>query len=254
MEHSELRLLDTLAALLGALACFFFLVLQRFGTTYGRYWSPRLGWWLPARPAWALQELPSLALPLLECTRAGGRLHHLPNALLLAMFLVHYAHRTLIFPFLIRGGKPTPFISFILAFIFCTYNGYLQSRYLSQYAEYADDWLTDPRFLTGLAMWLAGMLINLHSDHILRNLRKPGETGYKIPRGGLFEYVTAANYFGELVEWCGYALASWSLQGGAFAFFTFCVLFSRAQQHHRWYLRKFEDYPKSRKMLFPFLC
>ena len=32
-------------------------------------------------------------------------------------------------------------------------------------------------------MFLVGMAINIHSDHILRNLRKPGETGYVIPRG-----------------------------------------------------------------------
>lgn len=51
--------------------------------------------------------------------------------------------------------------------------------------------------------------------------------------GGLFEYVSAANYFGEVVEWCGYGLASWSIQGAAFALFTFCVLLSRARQHHQ---------------------
>ncbi|XP_030886453.1 3-oxo-5-alpha-steroid 4-dehydrogenase 1 isoform X1 [Leptonychotes weddellii] len=141
--------------------------------------------------------------------------------------------KSLIFPFLIRGGKPMPLYTFVLAFVFCIYNGYLQSRYLSQYAVYADDWVTDPRFLVGFCLWLIGMLINIHSDHILRNLRKPGETGYKIPRGGFFEYVTAANYFGEVVEWCGYSLASWSLQGGAFALFTFCILCTRAQQHHQ---------------------
>ncbi|KAB0399279.1 hypothetical protein E2I00_013137, partial [Balaenoptera physalus] len=146
-----------------------------------------------------------------------------------------------------------PLYTFMLAFMFCTYNGYLQSRYLSQYAVYADSWLTDPRFLTGFVLWLLGMLINIHSDHVLRNLRKPGETGYKIPKGGLFEYITAANYFGEVVEWCGYALASWSIQGWAFAVFTFCVLLTRAQQHHQWYHEKFEDYPKFRKIMIPFL-
>ncbi|KAM8815322.1 3-oxo-5-alpha-steroid 4-dehydrogenase 1 isoform 2-T2 [Rhynchonycteris naso] len=161
--------------------------------------------------------------------------------------------KSLIFPFLIRGGKPTPLYSCVMAFVFCTYNGYMQSRYLSQYAVYADDWLTDPRFLTGFVLWLLGMLINIHSDHILRNLRQPGETGYKIPRGGLFEYVSAANYFGEVAEWCGYGLASWSVQGGAFALFTLCVLLTIAQQHHQWYLEKFEDYPKFRKTIIPFL-
>ncbi|XP_064135819.1 3-oxo-5-alpha-steroid 4-dehydrogenase 1 [Loxodonta africana] len=231
-----------------------FMILRRLGSPYGRYSSPLVRWWVPARLAWVLQELPSLAVPLLECARAApGQLGCPPNACLLVMFLVHYAYRSLIFPFLIRGGKPMPLYTCALAFTFCVCNGYLQGRYLSQYAEYAEDWVTDPRFLAGFALWLVGILINIHSDHILRNLRKPGETGYKIPRGGLFEYVTAANYFGEIVEWCGYALASWSAQGGAFALFTFCILSSRAEQHHRWYLEKFEDYPKSRKILFPFL-
>ncbi|XP_004380331.1 3-oxo-5-alpha-steroid 4-dehydrogenase 1 [Trichechus manatus latirostris] len=254
MELSEARLLDALAGLQAALGCLTLLLLRRIGSSYGRHSSPRLGWQMPARLAWVLQELPSLALPLLECARAApSHLRRRPNALLLAMFLVHYAHRTLIFPFLIRGGKPTPLLIWVMAFMFCTFNGYLQGRYLSQYAEYSEDWVTDPRFLTGFALWLVGMLINIHSDHILRTLRKPGETGYKIPRGGLFEYVTAANFFGEIVEWCGYALASWSAQAGTFAFFTLCVLATRAEEHHRWYLEKFEDYPKSRKMLFPFL-
>jgi len=43
-------------------------------------------------------------------------------------------------------------------------------------------------FFSGLAMFISGLVINIHSDHILRNLRKPGETGYKIPTGTLFSY------------------------------------------------------------------
>lgn len=35
----------------------------------------------------------------------------------------------------------------------------------------------------GSLLWLVGWLVNMHSDHILRNLRQPGETGYKIPTG-----------------------------------------------------------------------
>ncbi|XP_010142349.1 PREDICTED: 3-oxo-5-alpha-steroid 4-dehydrogenase 1-like, partial [Buceros rhinoceros silvestris] len=85
----------------------------------------------------------------------------------------------LIFSFLIRAGKPTPFFIFVLALLFCTYNGYLQGRSLTSYARYPSGWLKDPCFITG---WLTGMAINIHSDHILRNLRKPGESGYKIPK------------------------------------------------------------------------
>ncbi|KAF5898105.1 non-canonical poly(A) RNA polymerase PAPD7-like isoform X2, partial [Clarias magur] len=141
--------------------------------------------------------------------------------------------RSLIYPFLIRGGKPTPFASFALAFVFCIYNGYLQVRYLSQYADFPKGWVSHPCFITGSCLWFVGWVINLHSDHILRSLRNPGETGYKIPRGGVFEYVSGANYLGEIVEWTGFALAAHSIHSVAFAFFTFVVLSSRAISHHK---------------------
>uniref|UniRef100_A0A2K6EFH1 Steroid 5 alpha-reductase 1 n=1 Tax=Propithecus coquereli TaxID=379532 RepID=A0A2K6EFH1_PROCO len=234
LAQEQERPLDALAYLECLLALAGFAVLSFVDPPYGRHSSPSSGPRVPARTAWAVQELPSLAVPLYECARASPeRLRSAPNRVLLAMFLAHYTQRSLIFPFLIRGGKPTPLYSCVIAFFFCAYNGYLQSRYLSQYAVYADDWVTDPRFLIGECPQLQ---TPPHSNH-----------------RGLFEYVTAANYFGEIVEWGGYALASWSLQGGAFALFTFCVLLPIAKKHHQWYLEKFEDYPKFRKILIPFL-
>ncbi|KAL1783531.1 3-oxo-5-alpha-steroid 4-dehydrogenase 1 [Sigmodon hispidus] len=254
MVLDELFLLDSLAYLEGLMAFVVFVMLSLVGSPYGRYSSQHPGRCVPARPAWFLQELPSMAWPLFECVRpTAARLGNLPNRVLLAMFLIHYVQRTLVFPALIRGGKATPLFSFAAAFLFCACNGYLQSRYLSQFAVYAEDWVAHPCFLIGFALWLLGLVINIHSDYILRNLRKPGETGYKIPRGGLFEYVSAANYFGEIMEWCGFALSSWSLPSAVFALFTFSALFTRAKQHHRWYHEKFEDYPKSRKILIPFV-
>ena len=85
------------------------------------------------------------------------------------------------------------------------------------------------------------------------NLRKPGETAYKIPVGGLFDYVTGANFFGEIVEWTGFALASCSSTASIFALFTVVFLGMRAWHHHNYYLTKFEDYPKSRKIIIPFV-
>ncbi|KFP27643.1 3-oxo-5-alpha-steroid 4-dehydrogenase 1, partial [Colius striatus] len=166
-------------------------------------------------------------------------------------FLVHC--RALIFPFLIREGKPTPFFTFVLALLFCSCNGYMQGRSLSNYAKYPPCWLKDPCFITGFIGWLIGMAINIHSDHILRNLRKPGETGYKIPRGGMFEYVSGANFFGEILEWFGFALACCTIESLAFALCTLFILGSRAKQHHQWYHEKFEDYPKDRKIVIPFV-
>jgi len=96
--------------------------------------------------------------------------------------------------------------------------------------------------------------VNNHSDHILRNLRKPNETGYKIPYGGLFNYVSDANYTGELIEWIGWAIMLWSKASLIFFLATFFNLAPRARMHHKWYLDKFkEDYPKNRKALIPFI-
>ncbi|XP_007434963.1 3-oxo-5-alpha-steroid 4-dehydrogenase 1 [Python bivittatus] len=230
------------------------LVLHRAAAPYGRYYSASRGRPVPATLAWMVQEAPSFLFPLLLVLCSGGaRLSFWPNRILLGLFLVHYFYRSFIFPFLIRGGKPTPFPTFVLAFVFCLYNGYLQGRSLSNYAEFSSNWLTEPHFILGIAGWLGGLLINVHSDHILRNLRKPGETGYKIPRGGMFEYITGANYFGEIVEWCGFALACRTLESKAFAINTLLVLGSRAYTHHQWYLNKFEDYPRSRKIVIPFV-
>ena len=52
----------------------------------------------------------------------------------------------------------------------------------------------------GLALFISGALLNLSSDQILMDLRKPGETDYRIPRKGLFNWVSSPNYLGEIVE------------------------------------------------------
>ncbi|XP_056376899.1 3-oxo-5-alpha-steroid 4-dehydrogenase 1 [Hyla sarda] len=247
-ERRLLELLSFLMLLMGALS---FILLRCIRVPYGRYASSTFGPPVPVRLAWFIQELPSLAVPVyyLIVHREVGA----PSRALLVGFICHYVQRTLIFPFLIRGGKPTPLASFSLAFIFCCYNGYLQSSYLCQYAHLPAEWIYDPRFIIGTVLFICGMLVNIHSDHILRNLRKPGETGYKIPKGGLFEYVSGANFLGEILEWTGFAIAGWSIPGAAFAVFTLLVLLSRAQQHHQWYIEKFENYPKARKILVPFI-
>ncbi|KAM5157451.1 3-oxo-5-alpha-steroid 4-dehydrogenase 1 [Mantella aurantiaca] len=247
-EGSLLSFLSLLMVLMGLLS---FVLLRCVNAPYGRYASSAFGPPVPVRLAWFIQELPSLAVPIYYMS-AQPELRT-PCRLLMGFFICHYIHRTLIFPFLIRGGKPTPLVPFVLALIFCCYNGYLQSSYLCKYATLPSDWTYDPRFIAGSALFFCGMSINVYSDHILRNLRKPGESGYKIPYGGLFEYVSGANFLGEIVEWSGFAIAGWSIPGASFAIFTLLVLLSRAQQHHQWYLEKFDNYPKSRKILVPYV-
>ena len=82
---------------------------------------------------------------------------------------------------------------------------------------------------------------------------KPGETGYKIPHGGLYHYISCPNYFGELVEWAGWALLTFSLPGLAFFVWTAANLVPRALAHHRDYRARFTHYPAQRRALIPFL-
>jgi len=253
-EEEELHVLDCLAYLMMFMAVCTFFTLLFENVPYGRYATSRYGFPVNVKFAWFIQELPAFSVPMcLLLWTTPAKTSQMPNQILIAMYFCHYIHRSLIYPFLIRGGKATPFASFALAFVFCVYNGYMQIRYLSQYAAYPADWVTHPCFIGGCGLWLFGWLVNVYSDHILRNLRKPGETGYKVPRGGVFEYVSGANFLGEITEWAGFALAGYSVHSAAFSIFTTVVLSSRAVAHHKWYLEKFEDYPKSRKALIPFL-
>lgn len=97
------------------------------------------------------------------------------------------------------------------------------------------------------------MAVNIQSDSIVRSLRKPGDTRHYIPRGGMYRYVTSANYFGEFVEWTGYAVLTWSLGGLAFAVWTFANLAPRAKAIHRRYESEFgEDYKAlNRRYIIP---
>ena len=108
------------------------------------------------------------------------------------------------------------------------------------------------RISLGIGLFIIGWFINYHSDGVLRGLRREG-AGYKIPTGGLFKYVTAANYFGESVEWAGFSLACSSPASLIFLFDNLCNLVPRAAQHHEWYLSKFKEYPADRKIFVPYI-
>ena len=58
-------------------------------------------------------------------------------------------------------------------------------------------------------------------------------------------------HLGEIIIWTGWAIATWSLPGLAFALWTAANLIPRAQANHRWYQNHFPDYPAKRKTLFP---
>jgi steroid 5-alpha-reductase/3-oxo-5-alpha-steroid 4-dehydrogenase 1 len=239
-----------------ALGAVTFVALFFVTAPYGRHAAKSRLPTIDATLGWVLMESPSALVPIAcwfwsEHRTDPGRLA------LLALWELHYLHRTYVFPFRRRGGERRMPISIpASAFAFTSVNAYLNGRWLFTFAPagaYGATWLADPRFLAGAALFLAGFAINQQSDAILFNLRKPGETGYKVPQGGLYRFVSCPNYFGEIVEWTGWAIASWSFAGLVFAIWTVANLLPRAVSHHRWYKDKFADYPAERRALIPFV-
>jgi protein-S-isoprenylcysteine O-methyltransferase Ste14 len=233
------------------LAAVTFVVLMFLSAPYGRHARPGWGPTISARLSWILMELPCVTLFVWVYLRGEHRFELVPLALLV-LWQAHYLHRTFIYPARIRiRGKRTPVLIVVLAFIFQSMNSWINAFWLSHAGDYAGDWIRDPRFIIGVSMFVGGFLINFQSDEILRGLRKPGERGYKVPHGGLYRWVSAPNYFGEILEWFGWALATWSTAGLAFALYTMANLLPRALDNHKWYLERFPDYPRERKALLP---
>jgi hypothetical protein len=232
-----------------------FLALLFISAPYGRHtrkgWGPLLPNWL----GWFLMESVSVIAFLIMFIIGDGP-KTTTTFIFLGMWELHYLQRAFVYPFVMRDGqKKMPLAIPLLASGFNLGNSYLNGRCLFHFAgdRYSANWLLDERFLIGAALFLTGFIINLWADHKLRRLRQPGETGYKVPHGGLYRYISCPNYFGEILEWTGWAIATWSLAGLTFAIWTFANLAPRALDNHRWYHENFESYPIERKALIPWV-
>ena len=232
-------------------AVFALAVLLRIPAPYGRH--VRRGWGpgVPHRAGWIAMELAS-PITFLLFFLAGGGVKTGPMWLFAALWCGHYLNRAVIYPLRQRSsGKQMPVVIMGSAILFNAVNGYLNGHYLGAIAApYPLAWLADPRFLAGATLFAAGVA-DVRADHVLLGLRRPGDTGYRIPEGGLFHWVSCPNYLGEIIEWTGFALLTWSLPALSFAVWTVANVLPRALAHHRWYRERFPEYPPARKALLP---
>ncbi len=235
-----------------AVAAVIFISLFFIAAPYGRH--TRRGWGpsVDNRLGWILMEMMSPILfgwLFLTGTVTAG----VVPLVFVVMWESHYIHRAFIYPFSLRGNdKRMPVTIIFFGLIFNLMNAYLNGRYLFHYSDgYGSEWLNDPRFIGGVALFVAGYIINRQSDLALRALRQSGESGYKICNSTFYKLVSCPNYLGEIVIWSGWALATWSLPGLAFAVWTIANLAPRARAHHAWYKETFPDYPEERKALLP---
>ena len=235
------------------LAVIVFLILIFVKAPYGRHKTKGWGVEISAKKGWIIME--SIPAVLLTVILVIGHNRDLVVLFFWAIWTGHYVNRAWAWPNRAKlEQKLMPLSVVILAIIFNTVNCLINGIWLFDLSGgYELSWVTDPRFIFGVVIFFFGMILNIKSDDILFSLRDDGSTGYKIPRGGLFEKVSSPNYLGEIIEWIGFAIATWSLAGFTFAIWTFCNLAPRAFAHHRWYKEEFSDYPENRKALIPFV-
>ncbi len=218
---------------------------------YGRH--SRSGWGLVINDklGWIIMESSSV-LVFLYCWVIGEYSFSLTAFIFLGLWQAHYLHRTFIFPFTLRSARKMTALVVALGFIFNAINAYLNGRYVFTFSGgYDTAWLLGPRFIVGVTFFVVGYIMNRQADTTLRSLRKSGEFHYKIPYGGMYRWISCPNYCGEIMIWAGWAIATWSLPGLAFAVWTAANLVPRARSHQKWYQENFPDYPPDRKILLP---
>ena len=247
---------DTFLTVMAAVALVVFVALYFVEAGYGYLFNPKFGRPVPNKVGWVMMESP-VFIAMTALWLASDRTWQAAPLVLFLLFQTHYFQRSFIFPLLMRGQSKMPLGIVLMGMTFNTLNALMQGGWIFFVAPegYYDDWFTKPYIYVGAAVFLFGMAVNLHSDYIIRHLRKPGDTRHYIPHGGMFRYVSSANYFGEFMEWVGFAIASWSWSGAVFAWWTFANLAPRANSLYKRYQKEFgEEFTSlNRKRIIPFV-
>jgi protein-S-isoprenylcysteine O-methyltransferase Ste14 len=238
--------------LIFSFAAVVFSILFFISAPYGKF--SRKGWGPSVRSKWAwmIMEFPSPALMTFFFVSSENK--YIPQIIFIGLWLSHYLYRTFIYPFRQSGkDKDYPVLLVAMAFIFNCLNGLVNGYGIFHLYNYENGYLLTGHFIFGLVVFLAGFIINKLSDEKLRNLRKQSPGEYIIPTGWLFNYISNPHYFGEITEWLGWAIMTWSIPGLAFFVFTFANLFPRGVTTHRWYKKSMNGYPQERKAVIPFI-
>lgn len=249
------------------IAVIVFVALYFVDAGYGMFTSSKWGKAINNKLAWFLMEFPIFAAMLVIWLLSPHRFDTVPLVFLL-IFEIHYFQRSIVFPWIMKGkNSKMPLGIMFMGIAFNILNAMMQGywiffeSYNCNYSfnglSYSDTaWLCSPQFIVGVLIFAAGFYINLRSDYIIRHLRKSDDdTGHYLPSGFMFEYVTSANYFGELLEWLGFAILTWSMSGLVFFIWTFANLVPRANSLYKRYRSEFpEEVERKRlKRVFPFI-
>ena len=148
-----MAVLLNLAALAWAILGIVLSPIQFFVTApYGRHVRADWGRVMSNQLGWCLMELVSLVV-FAGLFLSGPNVKTAPMWIFFALWCAHYVNRSLIFPWRTRTkGKTIPLAIVGSAMGFNIVNAGLNGLYLGWFGDiYPDAWLTDPRFIAGLA-------------------------------------------------------------------------------------------------------
>ena len=72
-----------------------------------------------------------------------------------------------------------------------------------------------------------------------------------IPQGDWFQFVSCPHYLAEVIIYSSLLLVQWTMLLPCL--FVVALLSLSARQMHSWYCDKFEEYPRDRKRLIPYI-
>ena len=152
-----------------------------YSAPYGKFL--RKGWGPSVRSKWAwmIMELPSPVLMAYFFFTSDQK--NLALVIFILFWLVHYLHRTFIYPFTQSGrDKSYPFILVCMAFMFNCLNGFVNGYGVFHLLIYSSSWLLSWQFITGTIIFVFGFIINKIADEKIKSISKGSQFTYLVQK------------------------------------------------------------------------
>tara|TARA_B110000196_G_scaffold109156_1_gene94611 strand:- start:64 stop:816 length:753 start_codon:yes stop_codon:yes gene_type:complete len=236
--------------LLLAIISFFFLFW--INAPYGRFSDKNWGILVDYKIGWFVQEIIS-PLTFSYFFINGVAEKNIISWILFSIWVIHYINRSIIFPMRICSTSKIPISVIASAIFFNLVNGFINGYYIGNIINFPITYLYSMKFILGFIILIIGVIINTSADKVLIKIKNQN-IGYQIPTGGLYKYITCPNYFGEIIQWTGFAIITWSFPALLFVLWTMANLIPRAKAYNNWYQLRFKgEYPNNKKAIIPYI-
>lgn len=240
------QIYDYILIVMSVLGVGVFITLQFVTPAYGMTFNNRWGMSVRSNLGWFIMESPvffTMLLLYFISTLEGVKPFNVVTFTMFFFFEFHYFQRSFIFPLLMKGQSKMPISIIITGFVFNTLNAIMQGGWLFFFCPqdaYPVSWFWSWQFILGTSIFIFGMVINLHADRIIRGLRTDvTDNNYYLPQGWPFTKISSANYTGEIMEWLGFAILTWSVSGAVFLLWTCANIIPRSKAVYERYTQFF---------------